>query len=688
MTGVMEHSTELVPAAWPLLRWVVLAPALGAALLLVFGARMQALVGRLVTAAIPTIAVFGAFAVAVQGFLALAALPETERLLLDSLAPWIHVGALQADLAFALDPLSAVMCLVITGIGGLIHVYSIGYMDEEPSLWRFMGLLNLFVAFMLVLVLGDNLLLMFVGWEGVGLCSWALIGFWYRDHANTRAANKAFLVNRIGDFAFLCGMMLLFWSLASVDAATVVFRELGPAVAELAGQTLWRTDVVTVVALLLFAGATGKSAQIPLFVWLPDAMAGPTPVSALIHAATMVTAGVYMVARLSALFAAAPLAGDVIAWTGAATALMAATIALTQNDIKKVLAYSTVSQLGYMFVAMGVGAYSAGVFHLVTHAFFKACLFLGAGSVIHALHHEQDMRRMGGLAPVMPLTFATYLLSTLAIAGVPPLSGFVSKDEILWKAWQHDPALWAVGAAAATMTAFYMFRQVFLVFGGESRVEPKLWLHVHESPAAITLVLVVLAAGASVAGALALPPALGGADAFGAWLAPVVGAAHGAGHGVHHVETVEYVLMATSVGLATAGIVLAWLIYGRATLSADTFAAIAGGLPYRLSSTRFRFDEIYEATFLAGTLALSRGCAWFDRTIVDGIVNGQATTVRALSAVGATLDRWIVDGAVNALGALAMSAGGAARRLQTGSINAYLFVAVAAVVCVLVAGAW
>ncbi len=686
------------------LRWIVLLPLIGAAINLTLGSRIQRSAGRAAVAVLGSGMALASFAIAVSGFMRLRTMEPESRLLVDTVLPWLHVGTLDVSIAFQLDPLSAVMALVVSGVGSLIHIYSYGYMDEDPALWRFFGLLNLFLFAMLTLVLGDNILVMFVGWEGVGLCSWALIGFWYKDHANTAAANKAFLFNRIGDFAFLCGMMLLFWTLSGLGHATLVFRELGAVAPLLEGQLLWGVPVVTLVTLALFIGATGKSAQIPLYVWLPDAMAGPTPVSALIHAATMVTAGVYMVSRLHCLFSMAPLTLDVIAVTGAATALMAATIALTQNDIKKVLAYSTVSQLGYMFVALGCGAYAAGVFHLVTHAFFKACLFLGAGSVIHACHHEQDMRRMGGLRTKMPLTFWTFLISTMAIAGLPPLAGFFSKDEILWKAFQREPLLWGVGLVTAGLTAFYMFRQVFLVFFGESRAGASLDAHsdhsaagahddhhaheVHESAAAITLPLVLLAIGALTAGWLGIPSALGGSNLFTEWLAPVFAAG-----GEHHAEAhegleLEYGLMAVSVLVALGGITLAYLVYLRKSLSADTFSRIARGVPYRLSFNKYYVDEFYYGTVLAGTLALSRALGWFDKVIIDGVVNGAAASVRAVAFLGGGIDKFVVDGLVNFTAHAFDSAGGALRLVQTGNINAYVYVLLIGVTAVLLAGAW
>jgi NADH-quinone oxidoreductase subunit L len=580
------------------------------------------------------------------------------------------------------------MILVVTGIGGLIHVYSIGYMHGDAAYWRFFAYLNLFTFAMLTLVLGDNLLLMFVGWEGVGLCSFALIGFWWRDHKNTGAGNKAFIVNRVGDFGFLLGIFLLFWTLDAAGHGTVVFRDLEHHAASLEGAAIWGWPVVVVATFFLFVGATGKSAQIPLFVWLPDAMQGPTPVSALIHAATMVTAGVYMIARLHFLFAMAPETLAVVAGIGAATALFAATIGLVQNDIKRVLAYSTVSQLGYMFVAMGVGAWTAGVFHLVTHAFFKACLFLGSGSVIHGMSGEQDMRKMGGLRTRMPTTFWTFLIATLAIAGTPLTAGFFSKDEILWKAWsQGGPGLWLIGVAGAGLTAFYMFRQVFMTFFGECRADHEVQHHIHESPAVMTLPLVVLAAGSLLAGFLGVPEFLGGAGAnrFDAWLAPVFAhGAHAAHHGAHDIA-MEWTLMAISVAVAATGVLLAYLLYYRHAFSPARLAALGGGGPYRLLLNKYWVDELYDATIVRGTLLLARFWAWFDGTIIDGIVNGSAALTRAASALNGVFDNRIVDAIVNALANRTFALGTRLRHVQTGGINAYLYVIVGTVTIVLLA---
>jgi len=522
------------------LRWIVLLPLIGAVINGLAGAQIQKTLGKWAISAISCAVVWIAFAFSVWAFLDLLKLDPSHRLLLDRLFTWIAVGNLHVDFAFQADPLSAVMILVVTGVGGLIHIYSIGYMNEERSYWRYFAFLNLFTFAMLTLVLADNLILMFVGWEGVGLCSYALIGLWYSDWNNASAGSKAFIVNRIGDFAFMVGIFLLFWALAGEGHATLTFRYLAEHAHLLEGHMFWGIGTVTLITWLMFVGATGKSAQIPLYVWLPDAMAGPTPVSALIHAATMVTAGVYMIARLNFLYSMSPATLTWVAWVGGLTAFAAATIGVAQNDIKKVLAYSTVSQLGYMFLAMGSAAYAAGIFHLMTHAFFKGCLFLAAGSVIHAMHHEQDMRKMGGLSRYLPYTYMTFFISTIAIAGIPPAAGFFSKDEILWKTFSSGHVfLWGLGLAGAALTAFYMFRLVFMTFHGDFRGDAHTREHLHESPVSMTLPLVILAALALLAGALGVPVALGGSNRFEHWLAPVMGGgAHGvhqaAAHGAHH----------------------------------------------------------------------------------------------------------------------------------------------------------
>ncbi|NTU60156.1 MAG: NADH-quinone oxidoreductase subunit L, partial [Deltaproteobacteria bacterium] len=464
-------------------------PMVGALINGLFGRRYGKSVGYTIACG----SIFLSFLVTVGSFFALRGLPPEARFYQLRVFEWISSGSASIDLGYLMDPLSCVMCLVVTGVGFLIHVYSIGYMHHDPGHNRFFTYLNLFCFAMLTLVLGSNYLVLFVGWEGVGLCSYLLIGFWFEDAAKAAAGMKAFIVNRIGDFGFLIGMFLIFQTFGTLDFRTVMAA--APLKLALGGT------LVTAMTLSLFVGATGKSAQIPLYIWLPDAMAGPTPVSALIHAATMVTAGVYMIGRSNVLYSLAPATMATVATVGAVTALFAGTIGVAQNDIKKVLAYSTVSQLGYMFIAMGVGAYVAGIFHLMTHAFFKACLFLGSGSVIHAMHEEQDIRNMGGLRKYIPYTHWTFLIATVAIAGIPPLAGFFSKDEILWKAWSGGFKIqWLLGFLGAGITAFYMFRLVFLTFYGKERIDPHVKEKVHESPFTMTVPLMVLAALSIVGG--------------------------------------------------------------------------------------------------------------------------------------------------------------------------------------------
>ena len=590
------------PIQTDFIRWIVFLPLLGAIVNGLLGAKIQKSMGKGVIGLIACAPVVIAFGLSVWAFSILTGLDPEKRFLIDNLYRWIDLGSLKVDMAFMVDPLSAVMILVVTGIGGLIHIYATGYMHDDKAFWRFFAYLNLFTAAMLTLVLGDSLLLLFVGWEGVGLCSYALIGFWYTDHANARAGNKAFIVNRVGDFGFVLGMFLLFWSLDAQGHGTLTVRDMVKWAPSIKDMMIWGMPVATLATLFLFVGATGKSAQIPLFVWLPDAMAGPTPVSALIHAATMVTAGVYMTARMNVFFSMAPATLNLIAVIGVATALVAATIALTQYDIKKVLAYSTVSQLGYMFIGVGVGGYAAAIFHLMTHAFFKACLFLGSGSVIHAMHHEQDMRKMGGLKNWMPITFSTFFISVLAIAGFPPFAGFFSKDEILWlAASNHHWGIWFCALCGAGLTAFYMFRQLFMTFYGECRADHHTREHLHESPPVMTMPLVVLAAGAVLAGFIGLPAVLGGSQ-FAHWLEPVIHA-HAEEHGSH---AMEWGLMALSVAVAASGAFIAYLMYRKESLSPEIFANLAGGFFYRLFDRKWYLDEIYQVLFVNGSLLLSK----------------------------------------------------------------------------------
>jgi NADH-quinone oxidoreductase subunit L len=678
-----EHAAA--PVAAPFLALIPLLPLAGAVVLGLAGAWLQKRLGKGPVGWIACATVGLSFLLSLVVFVKLAGLPPAERRLLADLFPWIHVGTLQVDFAFAADPLTAIALLVVTGIGGLIHVYATGYMQDDEAVWRFFAYLNLFTFAMLTLVMGDNLLLLFLGWEGVGFCSWGLIGFWHKELVNTTAGNKAFIVNRIGDFGFVLGIFLLFWSLDGAGHGTLTFPELREHAPVLESMTFWGVPTVTLVTLLLFVGATGKSAQIPLYVWLPDAMAGPTPVSALIHAATMVTAGIYMIGRLHFLFDMAPFTLHVVAVIGAATALLAATIAVAQNDIKKVLAYSTVSQLGYMFLAMGVGAHGAGIFHLMTHAFFKACLFLGAGSVIHAMGGEQDMRNMGGLWYRLPSTSKTFLIATLALTGAPFLAGFFSKDEILWQAFssRHGHwALWLVATLVAGLTAFYMFRQVFMVFFGESRADHHTQEHIHESPPVMTVPLWILAIGSILVGYLGVPHVLSGPvhlpHFFNDWLAPVFG-----GHGPveEHLpaggnEAMELLLMAVSVGVAFTGAGLAYLMYYRQRVRPEIFSEALGGVPYRVVANKYYVDELYDLVFVRGTLLLARAAAWFDQHVIDGIVNLSAVAVRETARLGGFLDNLIVDGAVNAVAEITWAAGGRIRRIQTGAISAYLYVVV------------
>jgi NADH-quinone oxidoreductase subunit L len=562
--------------------------------------------------------------------------------LIDVPYTWARIGEKVFDIAFYYDRLSAVMTLIVTGVGSLIHVYSIGYMKEDKSYARYFAYLNLFLFFMLLLVLGRSLLVMFVGWEGVGLASYLLIGFWYEDPEKARAGKKAFVTNRIGDAGFLLGMFLLFWALGTLemDQINAAFASsIAPPVA------------ASLVGILLFIGACGKSAQIPLHVWLPDAMAGPTPVSALIHAATMVTAGVYLVARMAPLYVVAPGASEVIAVIGAATAFFAATVAVAQTDIKKVLAYSTVSQLGFMFVAAGVGAYGVAIFHVYTHAFFKACLFLGAGSVIHALSGEQDIRKMGGLWRKIPWTFVTFAIATAAIAGIPPLAGFWSKDEILWFAFGSsrggNPWLWAVMAATALLTAFYMFRLLWLTFLGRSRMDHEVEHHVHESPWSMVGVLVVLAVLSAIGGFFDVPHFLSSL--------PTLPEPRQDAH-----ES-EMPLLWISIAIALAGLVLAVRYFGNDAARAARVAPRFAGLQ-RILFNKYFVDEAYERL-------LGRPLTWVsDRVFLN---------------LG---DRFLLDGTLNGLARIAHRAAGGLARVQTGNLHLYALFVLAGALIALVWG--
>ena len=581
-----------------------------------------------------------------------------DQYLVQEVFAWLQAGSVDVGFNIVFDRLSSVMCLVVTGVGGLIHLYSTGYMGHDKAFARYFAYLNLFTFAMLLLVMGSNILVMFIGWEGVGLCSYLLIGFWYEDDAKASAGKKAFIVNRIGDFGFLIAIFTIFWFMGTFD-----FYEMGEWVTshadKLTGTTIIGLSAATFIGLALFVGATGKSAQIPLFVWLPDAMAGPTPVSALIHAATMVTAGVYMIGRLNFIYVLSPTALAVVAAVGVATALFSATIGFTQNDIKKVLAYSTVSQLGFMFTAMGVGAFAAGIFHLTTHAFFKALLFLGAGSVIHGMHEEQDMRKMGGLWNKMPITFATMAAAWLAISGFPGLSGFISKDEILWKAFStnvHSEAfsqtVYLVGLLAAVCTAIYMTRLIMMTFLTPKRMDAHTEEKVHESPWTMTVPLIVLALLSVFGGALNWPTILGGSFTFEHWLEPMWSNLPQAREG-HPSHAVEWLLMGLSVGLALSAGVIVIYLYRRHMEKTKKIAEAMGPL-YTASYNKYYVDEIYDATVIEPTKGISYFLLFrfIDVNIVDGIANGIASWTKRFARWGRLLQTgevstyalWIVLG--------------------------------------------
>jgi NADH-quinone oxidoreductase subunit L len=621
-----------------------------------------------------------------------------------------HDGKLapfQADLGFLLDPLSAIWLLFVTGVGLLIHIYSIGYMAHEGGYYRFFGYMNLFMFSMLTLILGNNYALLFVGWEGVGLCSYLLIGFYFHRKSASDAANKAFIVNRIGDAGFLLGMFAIAWYFGSLQFTTVTHLARS-------GRFAIGDPIITVATLLLFVGACGKSAQLPLYIWLPDAMEGPTPVSALIHAATMVTAGVYMVARSNALFVLAPTSMKTVAIIGALTALFAASIGLVQNDIKRVLAYSTVSQLGYMFLALGVGAFAAGVFHVFTHAFFKALLFLGAGSVIHAMSGEQDMRNMGNLHHRIPTTHWTMFFASFAIAGIPPFAGFVSKDSILWETWSSPTTasrlLWFVGYATALMTAFYIFRLMFLTFHGHPRMSHEVEHHVHESPKSMTIPLVILALASLFAGFLGWPHSLGGHDRFAAFLSPVfsreakvLSAEGGPGELAarkeqEHTDPMEYVLMFLSVGAAVAGWGMAWKAYRDAGKGFTEPLAASTPAVYGVLLNKYYVDEGYDYVFTGrrklgnvrlGVMGLGEASSWFDSNVIDGTVNAAGWMTRLAASFSKWWDTWIIDGiGVNGPATLARILSYPARLLQWGLVQWYALVMVAGLLGFVLYFAW
>jgi len=608
---------------------------------------------------IPVGAVVGSWLAAMYVIATFHGVVGEDEALSVTLWQWIPAGSFNVDFGFVVDNLTAVLLVVVTTIGMLVHVYSIGYMRHDPGYWRFFAYLNLFMVSMLLLVLADSWLVLFVAWELVGLSSYLLIGFWYRKRTAAEASKKAFVTNRVGDVGFALGIMAVF-----LDTGTLNIRD---SIGILAGESLAAFPIpVWIVALLLFAGAVGKSAQFPLHVWLPDAMEGPTPVSALIHAATMVNAGIYLVARANPIFASAPDAMVVVAAIGIFTAILAASIAMTQNDIKRVLAYSTLSQLGYMFAALGVGAYGAAIFHLMTHGFFKGLLFLGSGSVIHAVHEEQDMRKMGGLRKKIPQTYWTMLIGAVAISGIPPLAGFFSKDEILGESFKLGfQWVWAIGVVVAVMTAFYMFRLIGLTFWGESRVDKTVEPKIHESPATMTIPLWLLAIPSALIGIVLTWPGPplgplfgveGGHGLLSSYLEPVFAQGQEIlGH--HEAEFalfgIDGVLIAVSVAVAVLGVVVAWWLFG-----VELGPLKAGGRPklvtaisnrvhflYRASANKWWFDDINHVLFVVIGGRFADALAWFDRSIVDGIVNG--------------------------IGAVTRRSGGSLARVQTGRVQNY-----------------
>jgi NADH-quinone oxidoreductase subunit L len=640
-----------------MLALVPLLPLLG----FLFNATIGRRASKRVSGGVATALMFAAFGVSVS--VVGRMLGTADHVIEQTVYEWIPSGDLNIPFTLRVDPLSALMILIVTGVGALIHLYSTSYMHEETDseYARYFSYLNLFAAFMLVLVLGASFPVMFVGWEGVGLCSYLLIGFWFQKPSAADAGKKAFIVNRIGDVGFILGMLLTFDTFGTLD-----FQKVAAVAASMPVEMTMGT--LTIITLLLFVGATGKSAQIPLYVWLPDAMEGPTPVSALIHAATMVTAGVYMIGRTAVLFSHAPITLDVVAVIGVATALMAGTIGLVQTDIKRVLAYSTVSQLGYMFLAMGVGAYAAGIFHLYTHAFFKALLFLGSGAVIHALSGEQDLRRMGGLKRDLPITYWTFLIGALAIAGVPLLSGFFSKDEILFRTFvSGHRVLWLVAVVTSFLTAVYMFRLVFLAFHGP-RAQPEPGHgepshahghgpHLHDAPPSMAIPLIVLAIGSIFAGYVGVPHALGGANRIESFLEPSFGVHAPASHepaeavpegasAAHDETRLELTLMGVSTVVALTGIGVAAFFFLRRRDRAAALAQRLSGV-YRLLLNKYYIDELYNAAIVQPIKRLSTGLLWrgVDTGLIDGTVNGVGGFVRGASTV--------------------------MRRLQTGSVRAY-----------------
>ncbi|HET7819142.1 MAG TPA: NADH-quinone oxidoreductase subunit L [Bacteroidia bacterium] len=561
---------------------------------------------------------------------------------------WINTGNFSAPFAFLVDPLSLLFLLIITGVGFLIHIYSAGYMHHDDAFWRFFAYLNLFIFFMLLLVLGDNYLIMFVGWEGVGLCSYLLIGFWFKNTDYNKAANKAFIMNRVGDLGFILGVILIYTTFGSIRYHEVF---------DVANSFTSGTTIIIIITLLLFVGATGKSAQIPLYTWLPDAMAGPTPVSALIHAATMVTAGIYMIARSNILFTLAPLTMDIVAGIGLFTAIFAATIGLFQNDIKKVLAYSTVSQLGYMFLALGIGAYTGAVFHVMTHAFFKALLFLGAGSVIHAMSGEQDIRYMGGLKKHLPITYYTFLIGTVAIAGIPPFAGFFSKDEILAHAFGYNKFFWFLGVLGSLLTTFYMFRLFYLTFYGKFRGTEEQHHHLHESPKSMTIPLIVLAILSVVAGFIGIPEVLGGNHILHSFLEPVFANSNYRMFSHHLSHSTELTLMGVTIGAVALTIYLAWMNFVKKNTVPRADSTIINPVQKAIYN-KYYVDELYAALFMKPINWLSEKMhRYIEVGIIDRIVNYVGEGVKSLSSF--------------------------IRQIQTGQIGFYVFAMVIGLILIL-----
>ncbi len=671
-----------------LLLLILILPLSGALINGTIGYFIQKRYGGETNGIIATSTISLSFLVSLYLFIELQGIKPLDRQIILNLYNWIFAGSISFDFELVMDPLSAVMMLVVSGVGSLIHIYSIGYMHNDKSQWRYFAYLNLFAFSMLLLVMANNLLLMFVGWEGVGLCSYLLIGFWYQELDKASAGMKAFITNRIGDFGFLIGLFFLIWGInESQESHSVIslsFSHLKEMSESLADVNFHNIALPTIVGLLFFVGATGKSAQLPLYVWLPDAMAGPTPVSALIHAATMVTAGVYMIARLNFIYVHSPVALTVVALVGAITALYAATMGFAQTDIKKVLAYSTISQLGFMFAAVGSAAFVAGIFHLMTHAFFKACLFLGAGSVIHAMSGEQDIRKMGGLKDKIPITYYTFLIASLAIAGLPGLSGFFSKDEILYRSFMSGDGF--AGAAgyivfvllliAALCTAFYMFRLVFITFyGGEIRSDEKVVHHIHESPKTMTVVLIALAFLSIIGGYIGLPEIFGVHSALEEFLSPIfeesskrlnIPASHSA----------EWIIMLLSITAAVMGIFAAYKIYYK--------NGYEGARPIRerimkihyIVENKYFVDEIYNLMVIEPAKVLSYLLSLFDRYIIDGIVNlfGRVTVIFA--NFDGIIDKYVVDGLVNLVAQGIKFIGDRCRTLQTGRIQDYVYIMV------------